>query len=1079
MDHSGLRIVRVLLDGSVEGLRLNYPEGLLTVSEGRARLEGDGQSWLLSGEVKVLGGSFREDVYPGAEMLGISSLPLLEPGQVVPAYYHRFKLDLGVATVEPLVVSNNISDLAVEADIRIAGNLAVPLLTGRVQAKALGEIVFGERRYTVETARVEFLGKEASDPAVDIVAHTRMTHREEELEIRLHLFGSARRLTYDLTSFPPRSREELSLLVLTGKGFEEIRGNALNTLGSQMIVYFASPLASPVAQSLKKLLKAEDVTIEPLNIASEEDPGARLTLVKRVSERASLIYSLDISRSQRQTWIVDYALVRGFSLRAFRKDEGSYGASFKHTFSLGGAPAFDARSGAGDSQPAEVVSGVDIDGDPRLPLLRLEKELRRLKVGEPLKVTELSRTADRLTSLYKKEGYANASITPRLEKDADRGVRVVFHIMAGPPVRFVFRGDRLPGRLVHKVRDVWTGRIPEDANLRAAVDLVRDDLRRRRFFSAEVKAEKAEGGEVAAPGRTAYVFDVRRGPRYRIRGFTVEGNASVPAAAIKKAASDYPFARSRGLWNLVNEPRFALRSISKVYEDLGHRKARVRPPRIDEDHGDRALDITLTVEEGPRSLVRDVVIEGTSVFPASQITAVQALAKGGPFALSRLNEDRTAVLNLYREKGYRGAEVEVEVLVEPETDDVVLRYKIQEGNLHTIAGVEVGRRGRTKEKFILRTAGLREGQPVTVEGLARAQKNLFDAGLFTRVNVTSSPGPAADNREKVVVEVSEAPWLAATYGLRYDSEEKLEGFGEVSLRNLLGGGRSGLLSYRQNARKRDMRFTLKSPYLFGARLDVLAALASTREVREGFTTDERGFTLEQRLSLPLKFTLSFLYRLNRVHTYEDEPSGPFPFDISLLLSEVSTVVMRDGRDDRLDPRHGSFFSLALTYSPEFLGTELPYVSAFGQFSFYRTFGPGLTWAAGVRIGLADAYDQVLIPSRRFFAGGGNSLRGFRQDRVGPIDPYLDRAEGGEAVFIFNQEFRFPLYRVFTGAVFYDAGNVYSTVREMRLSDLRHSLGLGIRYASPLGLIRFDYGVNLSRRPGEPRGVLFLSVGQAF
>jgi hypothetical protein len=213
------------------------------------------------------------------------------------------------------------------------------------------------------------------------------------------------------------------------------------------------------------------VTIRPLNIASEED-RRQTDLVKRVSERASLIYSLDISRSQRQTWIVDYALVRGFSLRAFRKDEGSYGASFKHTFSLGGAPAFDARSGAGDSQPAEVISGVDIDGDPRLPSSG-SKKLRRLKVGEPLKVTEPP-DPDHYR-LYKKEGYVTPP-SPRLEKTPIEGA-VVF--ISRGPVRFVFR--RPPARPARaEVRDVWTGRIPR-TRISGPPSTLRDDLRQAVF----------------------------------------------------------------------------------------------------------------------------------------------------------------------------------------------------------------------------------------------------------------------------------------------------------------------------------------------------------------------------------------------------------------------------------------------------------------------------------------------------------------------------------------------------------------------------------------------------------------------
>jgi outer membrane protein insertion porin family len=88
-------------------------------------------------------------------------------------------------------------------------------------------------------------------------------------------------------------------------------------------------------------------------------------------------------------------------------------------------------------------------------------------------------------------------------------------------------------------------------------------------------------------------------------------------------------------------------------------------------------------------------------------------------------------------------------------------------------------------------------------------------------------------------------------------------------------------------------------------------------------------------------------------------------------------------------------------------------------------------------------------------------------------------EGGEAVLIFNQELRFPLLKLVSGAVFYDAGNVYPTVRDIRISEFRHSLGLGLRIAGPLGLLRADYGFNLAPRPGESRGVFTISIGQAY
>ncbi|MCJ7587928.1 MAG: translocation/assembly module TamB domain-containing protein [Candidatus Aminicenantes bacterium] len=1071
----GFKLSKAKLEAGFKGLRLNYPPGLITVSEGSGRLEGDGRTWTISGDVRVVQGSFREDVYPGAELLGFSSLPLIQTRVETPAYYHDFKLDLGVSTTGPFLVRNNMADLGLEANLRVGGTIAMPLLSGRVQNTAVGEVVFGERRYTVETARVEFLGKGTVSPDVDIVAHTQLRHRMEDLDVRLRISGTAPELSYDLTSFPPRSREELSLLILTGKGLDEIRGSAVNTLGSQMILYFASPLASPVAAGIRKLLRVDDVTIEPLNIASEADPGARLTFSKKVSARASLTYSLDISRSQRQTWLVDYNLIRNFSLRGFRKDDGSYGGSLKHSFSLGGPPPLGDEARLSGAKP-RLLTEVSIAGDPRLPQARLEKAWAPLRADSVFRVSDIGLAVDALTRLYKHEGYANVSVTPEIRESGPDGTAVLFRIEAGDPVAFVFRGDGISRRLKNRIRDAWTGKLPEASNLGEARRIILESLRRGRYYAADVEA-----AAVRSPGATTYTFSVARNGRYTIGRFEVLGRASVPEKVIRKAASQVPLSGSRGLWNLVNQPRLAVRSVKRALLDRGFTKAAVEPPRIIEDKERRLIDIVLPVEAGPLSRVRSVAFIGNSLFGPEELRRVLRLIEGRPFAPDRLPEDKTALHNLDRGRGFASTEIDA-AAIPAGGDDLDLVFTIKEGTRHIAADFDVRGLVRTSRSFVLKTFGLKAGEPLSLDRLALGQKRLYDTGAFAGVSVFSLPptGPeTGENRtETVVIEVREAPPLAATYGVRYNSEEKFEGFGEIGIRNLFGAGRSGLASYRQNARQRDMRLSFQSPSLFGLRLNLLSAFYSKRDIREYFTTDETGLTLQSSLRLPLQFSLSALYRLNKIHTFEPVPLGPFPFDISLFLSEVGAVLVRDTRDDLLDPRRGSFLSLALIYSPEFLGTELPYISAFGQFALNLSFGPGLVWASGLRVGLADAYDQVLIPSRRFYAGGGNSIRGFRQDRVGPIDPYLDMPEGGEAVLIFNQELRFPLLKPVSGAVFYDAGNVYPTVRDIRISEFRHSLGLGLRIAGPLGLLRVDYGFNLAPRPGESRGVFTISIGQA-
>ncbi|MCJ7682647.1 MAG: BamA/TamA family outer membrane protein, partial [Candidatus Aminicenantes bacterium] len=139
----------------------------------------------------------------------------------------------------------------------------------------------------------------------------------------------------------------------------------------------------------------------------------------------------------------------------------------------------------------------------------------------------------------------------------------------------------------------------------------------------------------------------------------------------------------------------------------------------------------------------------------------------------------------------------------------------------------------------------------------------------------------------------------------------------------------------------------------------------------------------------------------------------------------------------------------------------------------------IVWASNIRLGLADAFDQYLIPSRRFFTGGGNSIRGFRRDLVGPIDPFFNDAVGGEALFVMNQELRVPLFKWMDGVVFYDTGNVYLNLEDFSLRQLRHGAGFGLRLNTPVAFLRLDYGFNLFPKEGEARSVFYFTIGQVF
>lgn len=305
----------VRLDFRLCDFDFNYPRNFSSLSEVTLVLTGEKRGWLLAGDFSILSGSYREDFYPSTQGLKLA-LSLVSPvGTEYPAFLYDLALDINIRTVENIVIKNNLADLELQANLNLKGTIPAPILSGRAENAYPGELVIGDRKYSVERLRVDFLGRENLEPNLDIFLKSTVFDQEEEVEVRLAISGTASDMNFSLTSVPSRSQEDLASLLLTGKSLREVQGSALNTISGQLVQHFSSPLASPVTRTLKKWLKAEDVILEPLNIATLQDPGARLTVRKRMTRDFAGTYSIDLTNSQYQTWILDYRLKRNFSTR--------------------------------------------------------------------------------------------------------------------------------------------------------------------------------------------------------------------------------------------------------------------------------------------------------------------------------------------------------------------------------------------------------------------------------------------------------------------------------------------------------------------------------------------------------------------------------------------------------------------------------------------------------------------------------------------------------------------------------------------------------------------------------------------
>jgi outer membrane protein assembly factor BamA len=275
------------------------------------------------------------------------------------------------------------------------------------------------------------------------------------------------------------------------------------------------------------------------------------------------------------------------------------------------------------------------------------------------------------------------------------------------------------------------------------------------------------------------------------------------------------------------------------------------------------------------------------------------------------------------------------------------------------------------------------------------------------------------------------------------------------------------------------------PSFFGLPLTSNLFLARSRErfgveTTKPFITDEAEFTAEQRFRAGRKLQLAYSYNFQRNHSFDPDadPADPFAFDLTVNIARLTATALVDTRDDLGDATRGVLLSSTFEYGGGALGSDLRFAKYFVQQNYYRTLGHRLVFATSGRLGLGAGYGQDLISSERFHAGGGNSVRGFKDDTLGPVNVFGDPA-GGNALLVFNQELRFPIAWRFRGVGFFDAGNAFATIGDVALRSLRAGAGVGLRVQTPFALLRADVATPVSPKPGESRVQWFFSFGQSF
>lgn len=1059
---------------------LSYPLGVKTLSTSEVTLRTVEDHLRLGGAVLIQEGSYTDPLTLESGLLRYIRSGQTETvlaGERSPTL-EKLIFDVGVHSLSPLVVDNNLAKATVDMHLRLRGSYYRPGLTGRITMEEGSELYLNEKTYFVDLGAITFTNEQKIEPSLDIAARTRAASYDITMKIT---GGGGEKIETTLTSSPSLPEPDIVALLLTGRTLDKIQGSEAVVAREQALSYLAANIGGQLTSSLERATGISQVRIEPNLIANESNPGARLTVGQDLTKDFRFIYSMNLANSSDQIYVTEYDVTRSFLARGIRQNDNTYRFEARHDLQFGG-PAPPRRAGAG---PERRVGEVAFTGTRFFS----DKELAdrfKIKPGKRFDFFEVRRGLDRLNSFYSGHGYLEARIhLKRQERGAV--VDLAVDIQSGPKVEFVFEGWDVGKAVRKRIATIWRDGVFDTQRAEEAEREIRVALIRRNHLTPTVKHSITQ----PEPGSKRILFDIQPDVRFHDVKIVFQGASGVDTASLEDLLE-----KRKLQAELYSDPRRVTEMLNQHYREKGYLNAKIEPPRLDLDASRRAGKVIIPISEGPRFQAGNIYFAGNQAYSSAELAAAVPLAAGKPFEPAHQEQSVTSLKDLYARKGYTEAQIEPSVKVDRDRGVVNIEFRIAENRQRLVAGVQVKGNSAVSPKLVQSQLELEPGSPLDLSALSRSRRNLYSLGAFQMVEIDRDEKPPEAQPTGAVpvqlnVQLREVRPFQVKYGGYYDTERGPGGIIDLANRNSLGGARVLGLRARYDSDLRETRLYFSQPLLRRVPLRTVATTFLRRELQPAFITDRVGFTAQQEAQPWRNYIFNYGFRWERVHTFEKEPDPIIPFDVTLRVAPLTASFTRETRDDILDASRGSMISHAVEWAPGQLGSQLHFIRYFGQyFKFISLSRPSelagsglrksrLVYAGAVRVGLGGGLGgQDLVPSERFFSGGGTSIRGFRQDRVGPVD-FRGNPVGGGAVLILNNELRFPLASIFDGVGFVDLGNVYTNAGDLSLRDIRKAAGAGLRVRTPYFLLRFDYGIKLGRKPGESFGQFFFSIGQAF
>lgn len=748
-----------------------------------------------------------------------------------------------------------------------------------------------------------------------------------------------------------------------------------------------------------------------------------------------------------------------------------------------------------------VVSGSTLayaEGD-KLVEIRIQGN-RRIESASILNVikTHAGETLDDektdadIRAIYKLGHFQDVQV---LKEESDKGVVLVYSVQEKAIVRDIsFEGNK----------ELSTEKLKEAFELRqnsvfSAKDLARSVAKVKKMYGDEgyyLADVQAQTKKTSTSDLTVTVKIVE-GDKILIKEIRLDGNKAYSDSKLKKVMETkekwfMSWLTSAGTYKEEVLKNDAL-LLSDFYLNNGFINIKIGEPTIKLNETRTALDVYIGITEGEQYRIGAIGFKGDLLDPVADLEKKLKSAPGEVFNRSLLRTDIGTLTDIYGDKGYAFATINPQTRLDNDKKTVDMTFDMEKGELVSIERINIGGNPKTRDKVVRREMRLTEGGLYSSTGLKRSKQNLMNLGFFEEANIATAKG-SASNKLDINVDVKEKPTGTFSIGGGYSSLDGFVGQGSIQQANFLGLGLKANLSASLGGSSQTYALGLTDPYFMDTKWTLGGDIYRSERDYDDYIRRLTGADIKAGYPLSDSVGTFLMYKYETKDIYDPSDtykeynrsnSDNYPIGTTTTSSVYSSIT-HNNTDYRMDPSTGLINSFSVEYAG--LGGDNKYARVITDHTYFHPLYKRLIASTKLTLGYIGEVGQPVPIDEKFYLGGIYSLRGYQSRSVSPTNPATPAAGntyiylGGNKEVFGNIELTFPLIpdAGLKGVLFFDYGNSFSDKKAV-FDTMLMSYGYGIRWASPIGPLRLEYGIPINPREviDSTSGRLEFSIGSMF